>query len=121
MLVAARTLQGVFAALLAPAALSLLTTTFTDETERNKAFGVYGAIAGTGGGIGLLLGGVLTEYLSWRWTLYVNLLFAVPAALGALSLLHNQVAAAGARLDLPGALTATGGCSLSSTALPAPR
>ncbi len=96
-------------ALLAPAALSLLTTTFTDEAERNKAFGVYGAIAGTGGGIGLLLGGVLTEYLSWRWSMYVNLFFAVPAALGALSLLRNQVAEAGARLDLPGALTATTG------------
>ena len=108
-LVAARTLQGVFAALLAPAALSLLTTTFTDESERNKAFGVYGAIAGTGGGIGLLLGGVLTEYLSWRWTMYVNLVFAIPAALMAFSLLRNQVAEAGARLDLPGAVTATGG------------
>jgi EmrB/QacA subfamily drug resistance transporter len=108
-LVAARTLQGVFAALLAPAALSLLTTTFTDETERNKAFGVYGAIAGTGGGIGLLLGGVLTEYLDWRWTMFVNLLFAIPAALMAVALLHNQVAEKRPRLDIPGTLTATGG------------
>ena len=108
-LVAARTAQGLFGALLAPAALSLLTTTFTDESERNKAFGVYGAIAGTGGGIGLLLGGVLTEYLSWRWTMYVNLAFAIPAALGAMALLHNQIAEKRPRLDVPGTLTATGG------------
>src|SRR5213079_572885 len=67
MLVAARALQGAFGALLAPAALSLLTTTFTDPKERAKAFGIYGAIAGAGGAVGLLLGGVLTEYLDWRW------------------------------------------------------
>src|SRR4051794_35856578 len=79
--VGARALQGVFGALLARAALSLLTTTFTDPDERAKAFGVYGAIAGSGAALGLLLGGVLTEYLSWRWCLYVNLLFAVPTAL----------------------------------------
>jgi EmrB/QacA subfamily drug resistance transporter len=108
-LVAARTAQGLFGALLAPAALSLLTTTFTEESERNKAFGVYGAIAGTGGAIGLLLGGILTEYLSWRWTMYVNLAFAVPAAFAALALLHNQVADKRPRLDVPGTLTATGG------------
>ena len=70
-LVAARALQGAFAAMLAPAALSLLTTTFTDPAERGKAFGVYAAIAGTGGAIGLLLGGALTEMLDWRWCLYV--------------------------------------------------
>src|ERR1700733_2543467 len=67
MLVGARALQGLFGALLAPAALSLLTTTFTEPTERNKAFGVFGAIAGSGAAVGLLLGGILTEYLSWRW------------------------------------------------------
>ena len=77
-LVAARALQGVFGALLAPAALSLLTNTFTDPSERGKAFGIFGAIAGAGGAVGLLLGGVLTEYLSWRWCMYVNLVFAVP-------------------------------------------
>ena len=71
MLVAARALQGVFGALLAPAALSLLTTTFTDPAERGKAFGIFGAIAGGGGAIGLLLGGVLTEMPRWRWCLYV--------------------------------------------------
>jgi len=76
MLVMARACQGAFAALLVPAALSLLTTTFTEPKDRSKAFGIYGAIAGAGGAVGLLLGGALTEYLSWRWTLYVNLLFA---------------------------------------------
>ncbi|MFM7246672.1 MAG: MFS transporter, partial [Actinomycetota bacterium] len=70
-LVLARALQGVFGALLAPAALSTLTTTFTDPDERGKAFGIYGAIAGAGAAIGLILGGVLTEYLSWRWCLWV--------------------------------------------------
>lgn len=110
-LVIARALQGVFGALLAPAALSLLTTTFTDPIERNKAFGVFGGIAGIGGGVGLLLGGVLTEYLSWRWCLYVNLLFAIPAAFGALSLLHAGRHAEGQRprLDIPGAVTVTAG------------
>jgi EmrB/QacA subfamily drug resistance transporter len=108
-LVAARALQGVFGALLAPAALSLLTTTFTDPKERNTAFGVFGAIAGSGAAAGLLLGGVLTEYLSWRWCLYVNLLFAVPTALVAARLLHNQVATDKPRIDIPGTVTASGG------------
>jgi EmrB/QacA subfamily drug resistance transporter len=108
-LVAARALQGVFGALLAPAALSLLTTTFVDPLERAKAFGIFGAIAGGGSAIGLLLGGVLTEYLSWRWCLYVNLLFAVPAALAASRLLFNIVPATRPRLDIPGTLTASTG------------
>ena len=76
MLITARACQGAFAALLVPSALSLLTTTFTAPKDRAKAFGIYGAIAGAGGAVGLLLGGTLTEYLSWRWTLYVNLIFA---------------------------------------------
>jgi EmrB/QacA subfamily drug resistance transporter len=108
-LVAARALQGVFGALLAPSALGLLTTTFSDPAERGKAFGIFGAIAGGGAAIGLLLGGLLTEYLSWRWCLYVNLLFAVPAALGALTLLHNQAHPERPRLDIPGTLTASAG------------
>lgn len=107
--VAARALQGVFGALLAPAALSLLTTTFVDPKERAKAFGVFGGVAVGGGAIGLILGGVLTEYLNWRWCLYVNLAFAVPAALAALSLLHNEVPARRARIDVPGALVASTG------------
>ena len=89
LLVGARALQGVFAAMLAPAALSLLATTFTDPSERGKAFGIYGAIAGAGGAFGLLLGGFLTEVLDWRWCLYVSILFAVPAAIGGLRLLHQ--------------------------------
>jgi EmrB/QacA subfamily drug resistance transporter len=101
-LVAARTAQGAFGALLAPAALSILTTTFTDPRERGKAFGVWGAIVGAGGAIGLVLGGILAEYLSWRWCLYVNLIFAGVAVTGAATLLRRQRAAARSRLDLPG-------------------
>src|SRR2546421_606659 len=102
-------LQGVFAALLAPAALSLLTTTFTDPGERGKAFAVWGAIGGGAGALGLLLGGVLTQSLSWRWTMFVNLGFAVPAALGAFALLRSESNAVKPRIDVPGTLTATGG------------
>jgi len=72
-----------------------------------KAFGLYGGIAVAGGAIGLLLGGVLTEYLSWRWCLYVNIFFAIPAALGAIRLLHRQDDGAGLRLDIPGTATAS--------------
>ena len=108
-LVAARALQGVFGALLAPASLSILTTTFTDPRERGKAFGVFGAVAVGGAAIGLILGGVLTQYLNWRWCLYVNLAFAVPAALAATALLHNVIEEHRSRIDVPGALTATAG------------
>ena len=108
-LVAARALQGVFGALLAPAALSILTTTFTDPEERGKAFGVFGAVAVGGAAIGLIMGGVLTEYLSWRWCLYVNLAFAIPAALAATALLHNEIPKLRSRIDVPGTLTATAG------------
>jgi EmrB/QacA subfamily drug resistance transporter len=108
-LVAARALQGVFGALLAPAALSILTTVFTDPQERGKAFGIFGAVAVGGAAIGLILGGVLTQYLNWRWCLYVNLVFAVPAALAAMTLLHNEIPERRSRIDIPGTLTATGG------------
>src|SRR5215210_8048432 len=108
-LVGARALQGAFGALLAPSALSLLTTTFTDPDERAKAFGIFGAIAGGGAAIGLLLGGILTETLSWRWCLYVNLLFAIPAAASAVVLLVNQANPRRARIDLPGVVTVTAG------------
>ncbi|MFE4503733.1 MFS transporter [Rhodococcus sp. NPDC056743] len=103
MLVAARAGQGVFGALLAPAALSLLSVTFTDPAERAKAFGIFGAVAGGGGAIGLLLGGALTEWVDWRWCLYVNLFFAAIALVGAVLLLAPHVTT-GARpkLDIPG-------------------
>ena len=109
MLTAARTLQGAFGALLAPAAMSLLTTTFADGAERTKAFGVYGAIAGSGASIGLLLGGLLTQALSWRAVMYVNLVFAAIAVAGAVVLLHNQRPVEKPRIDIPGALTASSG------------
>jgi EmrB/QacA subfamily drug resistance transporter len=109
LLVAARALQGVFGAMLAPAALSLLATTFTDPAERGKAFGIYAGIAGAGGAIGLLLGGALTEALDWRWCLYVSIAFALPAAIAGARLLHHVPAASRPRLDVPGTLTASSG------------
>jgi EmrB/QacA subfamily drug resistance transporter len=109
MLAAARAFQGAFGALLAPAALSLMTTTFTDPAERNKAFGIWGAIAGSGAAFGLILGGVLTQTLSWRYSMYVNLAFATIAIIGALALLHNQAPAVKPKLDIPGVLTVSAG------------
>jgi EmrB/QacA subfamily drug resistance transporter len=105
MLVTARAVQGVFGALLAPAALSLLLTTFTDLKERNKAFGIFGAIVGAGAGVGLLLGGLLTEYLDWRWCMYINLIFAVAAFIGGYLLLVHRRADDTKPLDLPGVVT----------------
>jgi EmrB/QacA subfamily drug resistance transporter len=109
MLLIARVAQGAFGALLAPAALSLVSTTFVEKKERNKAFGIYGAIAGAGGGIGLILGGVLTSYLSWRYTLFVNVGIAALAVPGALLLLVHRPASNHDRLDWPGVLTVTSG------------
>jgi len=109
MLAVARAFQGAFGALLAPAALSLMTTTFTDPGERNKAFGIWGAIAGSGGAIGLLLGGVLTQTLSWRYSMFVNLVFATVGITGALALLRNQAPAVKPKLDIPGVMTVSGG------------
>jgi EmrB/QacA subfamily drug resistance transporter len=94
-LVAARAAQGAFAALLAPTALSLVAVMFTEPHERAKAFGVYGAIAASGGAMGLLLGGALTQYLDWRWCLYVNVPIALLAALGGSAVLRNVPAPAG--------------------------
>ncbi|MEU6677919.1 MFS transporter [Streptomyces sp. NPDC046853] len=108
MMLGARALQGVFGALLAPAALSLLAVMFTDAKERAKAFGIYGAIAGGGGAVGLILGGFLTEYLNWRWTFFVNIPFAAVAALGAYFVIREP---AGGRnrspLDIPGVVLST--------------
>jgi EmrB/QacA subfamily drug resistance transporter len=100
MLVTARAIQGAFGAVLAPAALAMVTTTFTDPDERGKAFGIYGAIAGAGAAIGLLLGGILTQYLDWRWTLYVNLLFAAVALVGTQVLLPRERGVAKSGLDV---------------------
>jgi len=106
MLIVARALQGAFGALLAPAALSLLTTTFTRPEERTKAFGIFGAVAGAGGGIGLLLGGLLTEHLSWRWCLYINDVLAVVAVVAASLLLTHRRSSGHAPLDWFGTATA---------------
>ena len=109
MLATARAIQGAFGALLAPSALSILTTTFVEPSDRAKAFGVYGAIAGSGGAVGLLLGGVLTEYLNWRWCLYVNVALAFVALVGALRLLVNQPRNPDVRLDPRGSVLAVSG------------
>jgi EmrB/QacA subfamily drug resistance transporter len=108
-LVGARALQGVFAALLAPTALSLLAITFTEPKDRAKAFAVYGAIAGSGAAAGMLLGGVLTQYLSWRWCLYVNIPIAVVAGLGGWVVLRDFRATAKPRFDVLGVVLASGG------------
>lgn len=109
-LVAARALQGVFGALLAPTALAVLTTTFTIPRERARAFGVFGAIAGAGGAVGLLLGGFLTEVLDWRWNLSINVAFAAVAILGTV-LFVGRVESDGPRprLDLPGTVLVSAG------------
>ncbi len=112
MLVTARTLQGAFGALLAPAALGTLTSTFTDQRERGRAFAVYGAVSSGGAGAGLILGGVLTQYLSWRYTLYVNLIFAAVAIVGALAWIRGGRPATRPRLDWPGTVLASAGLFL---------
>ncbi len=109
MLVIGRGAQGAFGAMLAPAALSTLTTTFSDPAERGKAFGVYGAIAGAGGAVGLLLGGALTEYLTWRWCLYINVILAVVAVTGAVRLLPRQPPNRGERIDWRGTVLVVAG------------
>ncbi|HEY3945893.1 MAG TPA: MFS transporter [Solirubrobacteraceae bacterium] len=109
MLVAARALQGAFGALLAPSALGLLTVTFQGSPDRPKAFGIFSAIAAGGASVGLLLGGVLTQAISWRWSLYVNLVIAVPTAIVALRLLRNERHQGHPPIDLPGVALASGG------------
>jgi EmrB/QacA subfamily drug resistance transporter len=109
MLFGARALQGAFAALLAPAALSLITVTFTETKERSKAFAVYGAISGGGAAIGLILGGVLTEYASWRWCLLINVPIAIFAAVAAVPLVTESKTHRGTSYDIPGAVLITAG------------
>ncbi|MGI5409193.1 MFS transporter [Streptomyces chartreusis] len=108
MMFGARALQGAFGALLAPAALSLLAVMFTDAKERAKAFGIYGAIAGGGGAVGLILGGFLTEYLDWRWTFFVNIPFAIVAAAGAWYVIREPEGGRNrSALDIPGVILST--------------
>ncbi len=109
MLVASRALQGAFGAILAPSALGLLTVTFQGSPDRPKAFGIFSAIAAGGASVGLLLGGVLTQIISWRWCLYVNLAIAIPTAIVAFRLLINEPHPVRPRLDLPGTALASGG------------
>ena len=109
MLAAARAVQGAFGALLAPAALSQLTTTFTSPAERGKAFGIFGAVAGAGGAVGLILGGALTQYLDWRWCLYVNDVLVVFALAGAMAFLPKGRRNSSVRLDWPGVITVVTG------------
>ena len=108
-LFAARGLQGAFGALLAPAALSLLTVTFTEARERARAFGVFGAISGGGAAIGLIAGGLLTEYANWRWCLLVNIPVALLAFAAAVPLVRESRADGDTRYDIPGAVLATAG------------
>jgi EmrB/QacA subfamily drug resistance transporter len=104
-LIAARVLQGVGAAIVAPAALSLLADTFPAGPERNKALGVYGAMGGLGSVVGLLLGGVLTEYLGWRWIMFVNIPIALLVLAGTFAV--SPGTRERGRIDLPGAATVT--------------
>lgn len=108
-LILGRALQGAFAALLAPTALAVLTTTFTIPRERARAFGVFGAVAGAGGAVGLLLGGVLTEQLDWRWNLYINVVIAAVAIVGTVIFVPS-IARSGPRpkLDIPGTVLVSG-------------
>jgi EmrB/QacA subfamily drug resistance transporter len=111
-LVAARALQGAFGAVLAPSALGTLVSTFRDPRERGRAFGVFGSVAAGGGAVGLILGGVLTQYLSWRWCLYVNLVFAAIAVAGALAFIRGSRPATRPLMDWPGAVLAGAGLFL---------
>jgi EmrB/QacA subfamily drug resistance transporter len=112
MLVAARALQGAFGAVLAPSALGTLVSTFQDPRERGRAFGVFGSVAAGGGAVGLILGGALTQYFSWRWCLYVNLVFAAIAVAGALAFIRSSRPATRPAMDWPGAVLAAAGLFL---------
>jgi EmrB/QacA subfamily drug resistance transporter len=111
-LIAARAVQGLGAALLSPAALSLVTVMFTEGAERNKALGVWGAVAGSGGAAGVLLGGVLTEFAGWQWVLFVNVPIGIAAALLAPRLLPESRNEGARHFDFAGAVSVTAGLSL---------
>jgi EmrB/QacA subfamily drug resistance transporter len=112
-LIAARAVQGLGAAIVSPAALSIITTTFADGAERNRALGIWGAVAGAGGAAGVLLGGILTSGLSWRWVLFVNVPIGITAAiLAPRTLVESRAENAAKTFDLPGAVTVTAGLAL---------
>ncbi|HEY5428251.1 MAG TPA: MFS transporter [Solirubrobacteraceae bacterium] len=112
-LIAARVIQGLGAAIVSPAALSIITTTFADGAERNRALGIWGAVAGAGGAAGVLLGGILTSGLSWRWVLFVNVpIGLIAAALAPRTLIESRRENAGSSFDIPGAVTVTAGLAL---------
>ena len=112
-LIAARAVQGLGAAIVSPAALSIITTTFADGAERNRALGIWGAVAGAGGAAGVLLGGILTSGLSWRWVLFVNVpIGLIAAGLAPRVLLESRREEAGSSFDIPGAVTVTAGLAL---------
>jgi EmrB/QacA subfamily drug resistance transporter len=112
-LIAARAVQGLGAAIVSPAALSIITTTFADGAERNRALGIWGAVAGAGGAAGVLLGGILTSGLSWRWVLFVNVpIGLVAAAMAPRTLAESRREDAGSSFDIPGAVTVTAGLAL---------
>jgi len=108
-LITARAVQGGFAAVMAPAALSLIMVIFTDLKELNKAFAIFGAVAGSSAAVGLMLGGVLTDYASWRWTMYVNVVFAAVGIVGGLALLHDSAEPDKPRLSVPSTILGTAG------------
>ena len=111
-LIAARAIQGLGAAIVSPAALSIITTTFTEGKERNTALGVWGAVAGAGGAAGVLMGGVLTEYLGWEWVLWVNVPIALVAASLAPRLLAESRDETASSFDVPGAVSVTAGLAV---------
>src|ERR1700689_1281495 len=112
-LIAARAVQGLGAAIVSPAALSIITNTFADGPERNRALGIWGAVAGAGGAAGVLLGGILTSGLSWRWVLFVNVPIGIAAAaMAPRTLRESRREEAGNSFDIPGAVAVTGGLAL---------
>jgi EmrB/QacA subfamily drug resistance transporter len=111
-LISARVLQGLGGALLSPAALAILTTTFAEGSERNKALGVWGAVAGSGGAVGVLLGGILTDSLGWEWIFFVNVPITAVAAVGAFMVLSESHDESARSFDILGAVTVTAGLSL---------
>jgi EmrB/QacA subfamily drug resistance transporter len=111
-LIAARAVQGLGGALLSPAALSLLTTIFAEGRERNTALGVWGAVAGSGGAVGVLLGGMLTEWAGWEWTLFVNVPVGVVVAIAAARVLPESRNDGARHFDVAGAVAITAGLSL---------